>query len=178
MGTPLHWPPVKSPERSRRASLGQSCSSGCQQQSYVLYRKCQFLPEGKGKRWRGGEEEEERERERGERERGGEEERKGRERGEKRERGEREEGRERRNGGGGKGVEGRGKRKGGEKIACLLKSTKLTQICRSIGLCAVALLWSQTKIEEVRGRRRERGGKRKEGIASFPGSLQKSETYN
>ena len=39
-------------------------------------------------------------------------------------------------------------------------------------------MWSQTKIEEVRGRRRERGGKRKEGIALFPGSLLKSETYN
>ena len=101
MGTPLHWPPVKSPERSRRASPGQSCSSGCQQRSYVLYRKCQFLPEGKGKRWRGGEEEE-RERERGERERGGEEERKGRERGEKRERRER----------GGKGEEERERREG------------------------------------------------------------------
>ena len=119
MGTPLHWPPAKSPERSRRASPGQSCSSGCQQRSYVLYRKCQFLPEGKGRREGGGEEE----RERKERE---EEERK------ERERGERDEGRERRNGRGG------GKREGGEEIACLLKSTKLTQICRSIGLCAVA----------------------------------------
>lgn len=48
METPLHWPPAKSPGRSRRVSPGQSCPSGCQRQSYVLHHRCQFLPEGSG----------------------------------------------------------------------------------------------------------------------------------